>query len=271
MPKKKRTAWIVFFIFSGIAVLIYRYEAINWIQAQLLKSIRNKTFVSNHSLLQDSSVSQHQVYTLKGIDRIWPHRVNSLQRFKYLYPEFAGFECDIQFDASSRRLYIAHDNPGTLVFTDYLRADADHKLFWLDVKNLDSNNIQAFCDQLQQLDRQFAIKHRVIIESYDTAAALRIGESGYLNSFNLHNMRDADPTGETAYIAAVKRLFPQKIKLLSQEIGMHDFMTKNFPGLKQLTWDIRFFDGMNRNILLKNANDTTLLICLVNVKSPGYR
>ena len=32
-----------------------------------------------------------------------------------------------------------------------------------------------------------------------------------------------------------------------------------------------FWDGMDRTNLLKQANDTDLLVCLINVKSPGYR
>jgi hypothetical protein len=269
MRIKKRFLWIIFF--SGIIICIYRNEALNWLQVSLLKSISSKALISNGALLKDSTVSQHLVYTLKGTERIWPHRVNSLRRLDYLYSEFAGFECDIQFDADSARLYVAHDDPASLQFKDYLLADKDHKLFWLDVKNLNRNNVRAFCDELQQLDRQFDIKQRVIIESYDTAIAERIGELGYLNCFNPLAIMVAAPARQKEYIAAVKKLLPRKIKLLSAAFETRDFLSKNFPGRKQLTWDIVFWDALSREKLLKIANDTTELVCLINIKSPGYR
>jgi len=43
------------------------------------------------------------------------------------------------------------------------------------------------------------------------------------------------------------------------------------PGRKLITWDIRFWDGMNRDLLLQYATILHCFICLINVKSPGYR
>jgi len=276
-----RRSWSTILIFSGVAAFVFRNEAIQWLQSELLKSLRGKAIVNNHALLQDSSASQHLIYTLKGTDRLWPHRVNSLRRLKYLYPAFSGFECDIRFDASTGGFRIGHDPAdvmGTLTFSDYLRSDPGHKLFWLDVKNLGSDNIGAFCDRLQQLDRQYDIRRRLVIECYDTASAARIGELGYLSALNTSRLSDAtDPapasdTGyRTAYRDAIDRLIPRKIKILSGDIRALPFLKTNFPGGKLITWDIRFLDGMNREILLRYANDTSLLICLINVKSPGYR
>src|SRR5882724_9580168 len=210
------------------------------------------------------------------MDRIWPHRVNSLRRFSYLYAGFAGFECEIQFDTAARKLLIGHEpadvaGVGVASFTASLNADPEHKLFWLDVRYLDSNNIGSFCDQLQRLDRQYDIRRRVVIESYDTASAVRIGELGYLSAFDGSRLWHADPVDRTAYVAAVDRLMPGKIKLLSLDAGRVGFLKESFPGRKLITWDIRFWDGMNRDLLLQYANDTSLLICLINVKSPGYR
>ena len=286
-----RRSWYIILIFSGITAFVFRNEAIRWMQSELLKNLHDKAVVCNHAFLQDSSVSQHLIYTLKGTERIWPHRVNSLRRLKYLYPDFSGFECDIRFDAPSGGLCIGHDPAdvtGTLTFSDYLRSDPGHKLFWLDVKNLSRANIKAFCDRLQQLDQQYDIRRRLVIESYDTASAVRIGELGYLNAFNVSDIAvgrsdaaghpDAtDPAPASgkgynaAYMEAIDRLMPRKIKILSGDTRTLPFIKTNFPGRKLITWDIRFLDGMNRDILLRYANDTSLLICLINVKSPGYR
>jgi hypothetical protein len=267
MPKGKRFPWIIFLGFSGIVIFLFRYELINSFQRQILNSIRKKAIVSNHFFIPGNVSPNHLIYSLKGLDRIWPHRVNSLRRLKYLYNSFAGFECDVRFDVTSSHLYVAHDpeDLSTLVFTDYLLQEGkDHKLFWLDVKNLQSFNTIAFCGLLERLDKRFFIKNRIIIESPNFEALEQVREQGWLTSYYM-------PSENVALDYHLPAILQDEPGLISQDISMHDFMTKNFPGKKQLIWDIRFWDCMSRKTLLKNANDTTVLVFLINVKSPGYR
>jgi hypothetical protein len=273
--KKKPIGPILLLIIAAAFLFIFRYQIINRVQMEILAGIRGKAVFSNAVFLRPgNSHEQHRIFSLKGLERIWPHRVNSIQRLRYLYPEFAGFECDIRYHASSGQLYLAHDPGefGSQVFQDYLeQADWDRKLFWLDVKNLDSRNLESFCSALQQLDGQYGIKNRIIIESPDTAALNRISKSGWLCSLYLPSLPPAGPDDLKHWIAAVASSLKINTGFISQDARMHDFMTQNFPGAKQLIWDIRFWDGMNKELLLKQANDTNLLVSLINVKSPGYR
>ncbi|HUB59273.1 MAG TPA: hypothetical protein VL978_01155, partial [Puia sp.] len=225
---------------------------------QLIKSIAAGATISNHSLLRDPSFSHHLLYRLKGTQRLWPHRVNSLRRFRYLYTEFSGFECDIQFDPQTGLLSIGHDGPGPDSLTAYLKADTGQlKLFWLDLKNIRGDNAEALAARLAALDLQYNLKNRIILECYDTTAASQLRNKGWLTALNF-------------IIHPVYPLSPD-ITLLTGETADHPNIAREFPGLKQLNWDISFWDGMNRTNLLEQANDTDLLVCLINVKSPGYR
>jgi len=267
MPKRKRFPWIIFLGFSGIVIFLFRYELINSLQRQILNSIRKKAIVSNHLFAGADGTPRHLIYSLTGLDRIWPHRVNSLRRLKYLYNNFAGFECDVRFDAASGHLYVAHDpeDLSPLVFADYLLQEGrDHKLFWLDVKNLTSLNAEAFCALLDLLDKKFFIKNRILIESPNLEALDLVRLHGWLTSYYM-------PSEQLALDYQLPAIFKDEPGFISQDISMHGFMTKYFPGKKQLIWDIRFWDCMSRKNLLKNANDTTALVFLINVKSPGYR
>jgi hypothetical protein len=267
MRRRIRYSRIVLLGFAGIILILFHNEIIYQIQHQLLLSIRSKANISNQQFNRQDQLSAHQIYSLKGLQRIWPHRVNSLRRLNYLQKDFAGFETDIRFDPMNRQLFIAHD-PGEiskLVFSDYLGlAGMDQKLFWLDVKNIDSLNLSAFCDALKDLDNRFAIRNRIVVESPYLQALLRLKELGYLTSYYLPAEKDID-------IGQLTETLRNYQGIISQDIGMHEFISQNFPGRKQLIWDIRFRDCMNRKILLKNANDTTALVILINVKSPGYR
>src|SRR5882724_10105677 len=160
MRKKNHLIWMAFLFFLGGGVFLFRFAIINWLQQKILYTAGKFAIVNNNSFANaDSFHRQHLIYSLAGIDRIWPHRVNSFKRFNNLYNQFKGFECDIRFDSDNRKLYVAHDakEVSLLTFTDYLKADPGHKLFWLDIKNLDLSNINIFCETLIQIDKQFAV------------------------------------------------------------------------------------------------------------------
>lgn len=260
----KKSLLLLLPVIAGL-VCFYRYSLINAIQQQLIKSISGRATVSNYTLIRDPSFSRHLLYALKGTDRLWPHRVNSVQRFRYLYPEFAGFECDIQFDRATGLLRIGHDSAGPDSLSAYLKADmGQKKLFWLDLKNIRGDNASAFSARLHTLDQQFNLKNRLILECYDTVAVSRLNEQGWLTALNVMQML-------TPPAHPPPNPLPPHTMLLTGETAIHPLITREFPGLKQLNWDISFRDGMDRANLLKQANDTDLLVCLINVKSPGYR
>ena len=251
---KRRRALLIFVLLSGALVFLCRYRLANAIQQAMIGSIGDKANVDNSRFIRDSTFAHHLIYGLKGMDRIWPHRVNSLKRFRYLYPEFAGFECDIQFTAGTLR--IGHDSAGPDLFTDYLQTDAGgRKMFWMDIKNVDRQSIGTFCDVLEAIDRQYAIRNRVIVECYDTLTYFAVRSHGFLGGLNI----------------SCRPSYPEKITLLSAEYPLGTPYLRQLPGSKLIGWDIRFRDSMNRSRLLRLANDTNMLVCLINVKSPGYR
>jgi hypothetical protein len=99
---------------------------------------------------------------------------------------------------------------------------------------------------------------------YDTLTALSIRKAGFLTALNIGWI-------DSSRIPVTRTLYPERVSLLSADAGSLPLVCKNFPGSKQIIWDIAFSDGMNSGNLLKKANDTNLLVCLINVKSPGYR
>lgn len=265
--KRKSRALLILLVMAGL-VFFFRYSLTNVIQRQLIKSIASRATLCNYTLVRNPSFSHHLLYSLKGTERLWPHRVNSIRRFRYLYPEFAGFECDIQFDPGTGLLSIGHDAPGPDSLTAYLEADpGQKKLFWLDLKNIRADNAEAFSARLRTLDYQFNLRNRIILECYDTAAASRLSTQGWLTALNVMQLLTAS---DQPQVPSTHPLLPNTT-LLTGETAVHPLIARKFPGLKQLNWDISFWDGMDRTNLLKIANDTDLLVCLINVKSPGYR
>jgi len=255
-------------------LFLFRNEIINWLQQKVLQSAdKNNTLSNQIFVVSDSLHLKHRIYSLAGKNRIWPHRVNSLVRLQYLYDQFPGFECDIRFDSTNSKFYIAHDASeiNSLSFSDYLQADPNHKLFWLDTKNLNVSNINQFCHVLKLYDEKFALKDRIILESTDTSVIVRLEQLGYLTSLYLPSLDIKDSAACKNYAQEISFFLNRHHVLISQDVAMHEFMTKNFPFNKQIIWDIHFWKGLDKEILSKYMNDNTFLVCLVNVKSPGYR
>ena len=267
MRKKKLLTWLALLAVAGLITFIFRLELLNCWQQIVLKSIREKCVLANRSLVPGNGLTSHQIYQLQGLDRIWPHRVNSLRRLRYLAANFAGFECDIRFDSTSHAMYIAHDPQDirSLQFKDYLQEKSmEQKLFWLDIKNIGPANIHSFYGELERLDRLFDFKKRVILESSSLGSLQWLDSLGWLVSYDWPGKATQTGTDSPALSRDYRGM-------VSQDFRMHDLLTRQFPGKKQLTWDIGFWNGMNRRILLQHANDSSFLVCLINVKSPGYQ
>ena len=274
MPIIKRIQWVFAFFLLLALLFIFRFQLTNRIQQRILSGLDKETALSNRALLSNGAAHQdHGIYGLSGKGRIWPHRVNSFLRFTYLYPYFPGFECDIRFNSGGQQLFVAHDSTeiNTLTFVDYLKADPDHKLFWLDVKNLSDANRQAFAAQMQALDSRFNIKNRVILESSDTASLAYLNGLGFLTSYYIPGLDIPESINRKKLISGIRGFLEQHPMLISQDIRMQVLMEKYFPGRLQLCWDLAFLDGMSRKVLSQRAKDSNLLLCLINVKSPGYQ
>jgi len=250
-----------------VLLFYFRYNLVFHWQQYLIQRISKNAEVDNHTLVDSlTEYPEHRIYTFKGTERLLPHRVNSLQRMQILYPHFKGFECDIRFDKQSGSLHIGHDenDVNQLTFTDYLIADQKQKFFWLDVKNLDAANVDAFLSALEQLDKKYTIKQRIIIESTNINAISKVAEAGYLCSYYV-------PATEEKQIKELAAAAIHFKGLVSQEYALLPQLMQYFPKHKIATWDINFMASHNSDQLSSYCNNQQILCCMINVKSQHYR
>jgi len=258
-------------LFVILIAYIFRNHFLYAIQLAFIRSIEKHANVSNQAYQKKSLFPDHAIYTLKGTEKLFPHRVNSLQRLDFLYKNFKGFECDIHFDKNKKILFVTHDGikNDDISLTEFLKLDKYKKIFWLDVKNLHTDNIDAFYEALENLDFKFSIKNRFIIECTNKAIVHQVAKRGYFTSYyvqpnlkdsTIYNDLDDVCSGDTSAIA-----------VFSHDILYHDDRLSLCRKKKRLIWDLNFWHSVSKNALLKNANDTTVLICLINIKSPGYK
>lgn len=249
-----------------VTIYVFRLQIMNQVQLYQLSGVGAQTSTSDARVFKSGALNQdHYLFKLRGAKKIFPHRVNSLQRLEYLYNNFEGFECDIIFEPSDQIFYLAHDpaDISNFTFDQFLAFETIKKIYWLDVKNLSSGTIGRFKERLDHLSQKYNLKNRVIIETGDVTSLKILSSAGYLASFYI----PADSLTSRNY----SNFLNDDSILVSQDIRWLPHLLKRFPSNGKIVWDITFTHSMNKNILEKYASDTSILVCLMNIKSPGYR
>ncbi len=215
--------------------------------------------------------NNHAVYKLKGNQKLWPHRVNTIKYLSSLYPFFNGFETDIQVDEKQDKLLIGHDAPAadSLQLEAYFsQADYAKKLFWLDVKNLDSTNISFFIAKLNVLDRLYQVKNRIIVETANFPVFKDLYNAGYLASYYYTPGQYQEQV--TEYGSQVRQEVETHAGLVSADYLFISDLQKLFPGKHKITWDVRFLNSFRKSHLQQTVEDNTILVCLINIKNYNY-
>ena len=209
-------------------------------------------------------------------DRIWVHRVNSVNRYKALEDKFSGFETDIVYNNASGTFSVYHPplEPGdsdTLSLADFFQAtDLLHKKFWLDTRFVDAFNKREALAVLTKMNNADLIRKACIIELYDAEAAQFFAEQGYTVSFNMPLSLQAEFKKNVLLNDSLERIL-EKVHYISQEASYLGTMKNLFPAKKIITWDPHFSNFFNKEHLQKLLNDPQVAIVLVNIKSKYYR
>ena len=102
---------------------------------------------------------------------------------------FQGVEIDVYFDGEKSEFIVSHDLPykkqknGKLLNLKAVFEKFENLKFWLDLKNLNSSNQKKIIQRLNQLNQQFKIKGRILIESQNGRILRHLALEGYHSVF----------------------------------------------------------------------------------------
>ena len=127
--------------------------------------------------------------------RLLPHRVNTLGKMLEVTNNgIRSFETDVFFRSESGFFDVGHDAGAMTGMTLESFLDSipqDFEKIWLDIKNAAKSNLPAIHKRLVELDKKFGLKSKVIIETSNKSASVRLlSDSGFHVSCDL-------PTKET--------------------------------------------------------------------------
>jgi hypothetical protein len=210
----------------------------------------------------------------KGVNcfqRIWAHRVNSVERYNILKNKFGGFELDVIYTGPKTGFAVMHppDETGgdTLLLDTYFsQADMQNDRFWLDTRFLDSSNMQEGLIKLNELAAKYPVRQQCILEVYYLPVAQLLAEKGYIVSFNVSERWLRDLPNNKVLLDSVTRSL-QRVNYVSQDAAYLSTIKKLFPGKKILTWHLAINDFFNRKPLKELLADPQVEIVLVNIKT----
>lgn len=193
-------------------------------------------------------------------DKIWAHRVNSVQKLEFTQQKFAGVELDLVFDNKTMTFDVNHPPAPSIGLTleTYLNNfDTRSPVgIWLDFKNLNGENSRNALIRLDELSLNHQLdKSSIIIESQSPKYLSGFSDSGYKTSYYLPTFLNQLSSKEL--IERIKEIeqnmqsFPTTA--ISTNIVDYDIIAVHFPEVTKYLWSI---DKTYTSRLFKNYVQT---------------
>lgn len=209
----------------------------------------------------------YQFEFLGHYDKIWAHRVNTLEKLSLSTPFFNGVELDLVY--TNGVLDVTHPPAPSidLSLETYLDTldPADSLGLWLDIKNLDQSNAKSILEKIQRLlAKNDYPKSQLLIETRYPAALTEFLANGFRCSYylpeGLHAMSAAQLSTNVRDIKQTLEAMP-KLEI-SSHFRDYPVMAKHFTRPKNIwvTQHSRFKDYSAIRTLLKDPTVKTVLI-----------
>ena len=192
-------------------------------------------FISKLSL--DQYNQNHNIATVlkeKLDTRIVPHKVNYKNKlYNILSSDLHAFEFDTNFNTNAKIPYfeVGHDDKELhdISFEDYLKIIKNKKIkkIWMDIKNVNENNIHKILKRLDYLDKTYDIKDILIFETSATTSKVKlISDAGYHTSYYIPIIYALANNIFTAK-KLKKQIQDQGLKAVSFPSYLYDFVNTN--------------------------------------------
>jgi hypothetical protein len=185
-------------------------------------------------------------YSIEGIglyNKVWAHRVNSVEKLNSALNYFDGIELDLVYDAEKEVLDVNHPPTKSigLNFENYLNEiEKDNfPYIWLDIKNINKGNAKLILEKLLALfnAKNYPLE-KVLIESRKANELLIFEKEGFKTSFYLPpDLYKKDSLGLSKSILEIKDvIITQPNIAISASFKDYDIISKEFPNHTKYIW-----------------------------------
>ena len=175
--------------------------------------------------------------------KIYPHRINSLERLENALKYFNGLELDLVYHSTNNYLDVNHPPAKSidLSLETYLGhiSNQQKPFLWLDIKNLDVNNADKIFNKLQELTIKYDYSKSLILIETQSPEALKIfTAAGYKTSYylpaNLNLLKGEALNTKLQKIANILEAQPEIG--ISTSYKDYEIIVKHFPTKKKYIW-----------------------------------
>lgn len=187
-------------------------------------------------------------YSIEGIglyNKIWAHRVNSVEKLNSALNYFDGIELDLVYNAEKELLDVNHPPTKSvrLNFENYLDGiEKDNfPYIWLDIKNINKGNAKPILEKLLALfnAKNYPLE-KVLIESRKANELLIFEKEGFKTSFYLpYGLYKKDSLSLSKNITEIKNVIRSQPNIaISTSFKNYDIIKKEFPEHTKYIWAI---------------------------------
>ena len=118
-------------------------------------------------------------------DKLWVHRALDFNQVNEKYNNFNGVEVDVFFETSKGTFDVRHHGKykGNTLFEYLENINNKEMFFWIDLKNLDRNNVKNVLNRLNVISENTIGKNQLIIESMNIELLDELQNEGYFISY----------------------------------------------------------------------------------------
>jgi hypothetical protein len=200
-------------------------------------------------------------------DKLWMHRLLDPKNENDNLEEFPGYEIDVFYNKKKNIFEVKHhgkEYKHTLLsfFSEFRSLEG--KYFWIDFKNLNSDNFVNSKAVLDYLCNKYNIKERIIIESKNIAVLKRYKESDYFISYWLPNYHLFGSIFSIFDVRSnILKVIPNAI---SCDYHSLHFYTKKFPNYTIHCWTNEMVEEKDKERILKISKNENIRIILTDFK-----
>lgn len=217
------------------------------------------------------------------IDKIWAHRVNSIEKLDYVQGRYAGIELDLVFDEQLQTFDVNHppaESIGLTLETYFSNYDTGNPGgIWLDFKNLTAVNAESSLERLLVLTDKFQLdSNRIIVESQHPEFLGVFEQAGFKTSYYLPTFLNklVEEKLQEKISEINLNLKNHPTTAISTNIVDYEIIAKHFPNEIKYLWSIdkTYTTRMFQNFLLnrKALSDPKVEVLLVRVnRQAGHR
>lgn len=180
-------------------------------------------------------------------EKIWIHRVNSIEKLQEINPKFDKIELDVVFLKNEKKFDVNHPPAESINLSlfEYLSSIKikQNNMFWLDFKNLSKKNINQSIGKLDSICKVLNInEHQFIIESTNPFLLEKLKQKSYKTSYYLAdslNQLSKDELQEQLSIIDEMNV-NYKTDYLSFSYRDYQIINNYYPNNVYLTWSFKF-------------------------------